>query len=73
MNTGPYSAVVEGEWTEMRMRGHREQCCDCGLIHRIDYRILTKGKRRELQFRCWRDDKATGKIRRRAGIVVLKA
>jgi hypothetical protein len=28
-----------GEWTRPRMRNFREQCCDCGLIHWLDFRI----------------------------------
>jgi hypothetical protein len=26
-----------GEWTRPRMRNFREQCCDCGLIRRLDF------------------------------------
>jgi hypothetical protein len=29
-----------GEWTRLRMRNFREQCCDCSLIHRLDFRIV---------------------------------
>jgi hypothetical protein len=25
------------EWTRPRLRNFREQCCDCGLIHRLDF------------------------------------
>ncbi len=65
---GPYGEVVQGEWTDVPWRDHREQCCSCSLVHRIDYRMIEKGGRQHLQFRCWQDDKATAKIRKRRGI-----
>jgi hypothetical protein len=43
-----YEVIDYGEWTRPRMRDFREQCCDCGLIHRLDFRIVdaTKGRAR---------------------------
>jgi hypothetical protein len=35
-----YEVVAYGEWTRPRMQNFREQCCDCGLIHRLDFRIV---------------------------------
>ena len=35
-----YRVISYGEWTRPRMRNFREQCCDCGLIHRLDFRIV---------------------------------
>jgi len=32
-----YRTIAYGEWTRPRMRNFREQCCDCGLIHRLDF------------------------------------
>jgi hypothetical protein len=31
-----YHVITYGEWTRPRLRNFREQCCDCGLIHRLD-------------------------------------
>jgi len=36
------------------------ECCDCGLIHRLDFRIVD-GK---VEFRTRRDDRATAAARR---------
>ena len=43
-----YDEIGYGEWTRPRMRDFRKQCCDCGLIHRLDFRIVdaTKGRSR---------------------------
>ena len=35
-----YDVISYGEWTRPRMTNFREQCCDCGLIHRLDFRIV---------------------------------
>jgi hypothetical protein len=57
-----YRIIGYGEWTRPRMRNFREQCCDCGLIHRLDFRLV--GGR--IEFRTRRDDRATAAARRRA-------
>jgi hypothetical protein len=42
-----YEVIEYGEWTRPRMRDFRAQCCDCGLIHRLDFRIVdAKGRAR---------------------------
>lgn len=55
-----YRVISYGEWTRPRMRNFREQCCDCGLIHRLDFRIV-HGR---IEFRTRRDDRATAAARR---------
>ena len=59
----PYGGIAREDarkWTRPRMRNFREQCCDCGLIHRLDFRIVD-GK---VEFRTRRDDRATAAARR---------
>lgn len=36
-------------------------CCDCGLIHTVEY---TVGHRQKLTIKIWRDQRATGQRRR---------
>ena len=55
-----YDVISYGEWTRPRMKNVREQCCDCGLIHRLDFRIV-EGR---VEFRTRRDDRATAAARR---------
>jgi hypothetical protein len=55
-----YEIIAYGEWTRPRMQNFREQCCDCGLIHRLDFRIVDG----RLEFRTRRDDRATAAARR---------
>jgi hypothetical protein len=69
-----YHVISYGEWTRPRMTNFREQCCDCGLIHRLDFRIVdarrggrAAGRGLRIEFRTRRDDRATAAARRRFG------
>ena len=54
--------VTDGEWLDVGTYKQHE-CCDCGLVHRIRYRIH-EGKSQE----SWtRNDRATAKARPWAG------
>ena len=35
-----YKEVEAGEWVRVGMRNHKDQCCDCGLLHRVNFRIV---------------------------------
>ena len=56
-----YRTIAYGEWTRPRLRNFREQCCDCGLIHRLDFRLVDG----RIEFRTRRDNRATAVARRR--------
>jgi len=60
MSRDSYPQLHDGEWISPVKRGFREQCCDCGLVHVVDFRT----KNNELQFRARRDDRATAAVRR---------
>jgi hypothetical protein len=59
--TRRFDQIHEGEWIEPKHRGFKLACCDCGLTHRIDYRIVAG----RVQFRTYRDSKTTAGLRRR--------
>ena len=52
---------TQQEWEGIRHRGFKMQCCDCGLIHVIDFRIV----RKNIQLRVRRDVRATAAARRK--------
>lgn len=55
------SQTIDGEWrTPPRKRFYRA-CCDCGLVHREEYRVRN-GK---VQYRVWRDVEETALERER--------
>ena len=57
-----YEQLYEGEWIRPVSRGFREQCCDCGLVHDIDFRIVD-GKHVEFKIRKV-NKRATAAVRR---------
>jgi hypothetical protein len=55
-----YPKIKDGELIQPVMKGYRMACCDCGLVHKIDFKIVGK----KIQFRAYRDNRATGQFRR---------
>ena len=69
MATIRYDRVKDGEWVRPKMRGYREMCCDCSLIHRFDFRIVDG---RHVEFRAFRDERATSAARRAQRLTKVK-
>ncbi len=65
--------VVSGRWYAA---GHgpplTEECCDCGLVHKTEYRFELKNGKVLLWVRWTVDDKATAAARRRPQKFVRK-
>lgn len=59
-----YANPKPGEWIRPVKRGYKLCCCDCGLVHKIDFRHVKWGRGRKIQFRCFRDERATAAVRR---------
>ena len=55
-----YDRPEAGEWVMPIRRGYKMACCDCGLVHKLDFRVR-KGK---IEFRVFRDNRATAAMRR---------
>lgn len=49
-----------GEWMDMPGRHYRLICCDCGLSHDFEFRVV-KGK---IRFRAYRNERSTAAVRR---------
>jgi hypothetical protein len=61
-----YPQIHDGETVYPARRGYKMQCCDCGLVHRIDFWLEphgTKG-RKKIALKAYRDDRATAAVRR---------
>lgn len=56
-----YYHASEGEWIPVKKRGYKEQCCSCGLVHRMNFRIVDG----TIEIQSFRDPKATNGARRR--------
>ena len=59
-----YDEPKEGEWIKPKRKGYKMACCDCGLVHRLDFKITKYGKGHKIWFRAFRDNRSTGQIRR---------
>jgi hypothetical protein len=57
------SQTYDGEWRTPPRKEFFRACCDCGLVHREEYRVRD-GK---VQYRVWRDKAETKLERRRTG------
>lgn len=58
----PLHRQTDGEWVQPTMRGFRLACCDCGLMHRINFRIVN-GRVQFQAFRLKRRDAACERSR----------
>lgn len=59
-----YYHVTDGEWITVPKRGYKEQCCDCGLIHRMNFKVDDDGN---IHIQTFRDPRATGGARKNKG------
>lgn len=55
-----YELAVDGEWLRFARKGHRIACCDCGLVHVVEFAVVD-GK---VDVRFSRDNRATAAMRR---------
>lgn len=59
-----YEAVTEDGWSEWIvpvLDGYQMSCCDCGLVHTIQFKAADDGYP---MFRVKRNNRATGQMRR---------
>jgi hypothetical protein len=59
-----YDEPEAGEWVRPVKRGYKMACCECGLVHRIDFDHIPWGRGRRVIFRVFRDNRATAAVRR---------
>ncbi len=67
-----YTKPKVDEWIQPAPKGYRMACCDCGLVHSLDFRVIkyAGGKRTKVQFRARRNNRSTAMMRRMNGIKV---
>lgn len=60
----PVEMPNKNGWTDWLhpLANYRLACCDCGLVHRLEFRI---DGHNQLNFRAKRDERATRKLRAR--------
>lgn len=75
-----YRSQKDGDFIVPQMTGYRMACCDCGLVHTLDFQVmvakpttgdrftLTKPRNRDrlqVTFKAYRNKRATAAMRRK--------
>ena len=64
MKVKKYHIVMDGEWVHPKRKGYKLMCCDCGLIHTINFKLVKTAVGNMIYFQPIRDNRATGQARR---------
>lgn len=59
-----YGKPRAGEWIRPIRRGYKLACCDCGLVHKMDFALEPVGQGKKIKMRFFRDERATAAMRR---------
>lgn len=57
-----------GRWVQPVEKGYKLACCDCGLVHTVEFRVEDE----RAQFRMRRNNRSTALVRRHNSIKVRK-
>jgi hypothetical protein len=49
-----YHTVQNGEWVKPRMRGYFMKCCDCGMVHKLNFKVIRWGRGHKVKFQAFR-------------------
>lgn len=68
--TRGYQQIHDDEWIAPTRDGYIDQCCDCGLVHVVNYAVVDKRTRKpvpyvEVQFKVRVDRRKTAASRRK--------
>lgn len=63
-----YEEHREGEWHRPIEKGYKMCCCDCGLVHTVDFRIHEG----HVELRVFRNNRSTAMVRRHRNIRVTQ-
>lgn len=58
-----YPRMKDGQWIAPKRRGYRLACCDCGLVHELEFRLMPHGGGKRIIFRAYRHRRATASMR----------
>lgn len=59
-----YGQRYDGDWVKPVMKGYRIMCCDCKLVHVIDFKVVRSGRGLAVKFKIARNNRATAAARR---------
>lgn len=59
-----YQTPKAKEWIRPVMKGYKLACCDCGLVHGVDFKVIRSGRGHNVMFRVVRLNRSTAMMRR---------
>lgn len=59
-----YPVGKEGEIIQPVMKGYRMRCCDCKVVHVIDFFVVKCGRGHKVRFKISRDARSTAASRK---------
>lgn len=51
-----YRKVRAGEWVRPTMKGYLMKCCGCGLVHRMNFKVIRWGRGHKVLFQASRHE-----------------
>ena len=45
-----YEQIYDGQWVAPKRKYFYEKCCDCGLVHKVEFKVVNH----RIWFRAWR-------------------
>lgn len=60
-----FKRISDGEWVAPRRKGYKMMCCDCNLVHNLDFKLIKHARGKRIIFRAWRNEASTALARRR--------
>lgn len=67
-----YRQDTEDKWIRPVMHGYKMACCDCGLVHRLNFRVIPWGRGHKIELQAFRSNRSTAGVRRGMGYHKLK-
>ena len=59
-----YPDLKDNEWFIPVRKAYRMACCDCGLVHEIDFKLVPHKSGKGIMIRARRHNRATAAVRR---------
>lgn len=59
-----YPEVKDGEWVYPVRHGYKMKCCDCGLVHVLNFKLVKRGRGHIILISGHRDERSTAAGRR---------
>ena len=61
-----YQQEYDGKWIHPQKKGYKMMCCDCGLVHKVEFQHFPYGNGIAIHYRVWRDNRATAASRKKS-------